>query len=78
MQLTIDVTRQLKHDDVIERLAWLMATRIECWRMQHNTVRPLSVLGYRPPASETWLVVEPNSTALRWAQQPYHITDRLT
>ena len=25
--LAIDVARQLKHDDVLERLAWLMSTR---------------------------------------------------
>jgi len=146
--LAIDVARQLKHDDVLERLAWLMATRgvpehirsdngseftakavrkwlgrvgvktlyiepgspwengyiesfngkladelldrevfdtlheakvlIERWRIQYNTIRPHSALGYRPPAPETWLVVEPNSAALRSAQQPYHTTARLT
>ncbi len=27
----------------------------ECWRVQYNTVRPNSWLGYRPPAPETWL-----------------------
>ena len=25
--LSIDVARELKHDDVLERLSWLMATR---------------------------------------------------
>ena len=146
--LAIDVARQLKHDDVLERLAWLMATRgipehirsdngseftakavrkwlgrvgvktlyiepgspwengyiesfngkladellerevfdtlheakvlIERWRIQYNTIRPHSALGYRPPAPETRLVVEPNSATLRSAQQPYHTTERLT
>lgn len=51
---------------------------IERWRMQYNTVRPHSALGYQPPAPETWLVVEPNSAALRSAQQPYHTTGTLT
>ncbi len=27
---------------------------IERWRVQYNTVRPHSSLGYRPPAPETW------------------------
>jgi putative transposase len=127
--LSIDVSRRLSHDDVLERLAWLMVTRgvpehlrsdngseftakavrdwlkrvdvktlyiepgslwengyvesfngkladellerevfdtlyeakvlIERWRVHYNTVRPHSSLGYRPPAPETWLVVEP-------------------
>ena len=26
---------------------------IECWRREHNTVRPHSALGYQPPASAT-------------------------
>ena len=121
--LAVDVARQLKSDDVLEPLAWLMATRgvpghirsdngaeftakavrewlgrvgvktlfvepgspwengyiesfngklrdellarerfdtlkearvlIEGWRREHNTVRPHSSLGYRPPAPET-------------------------
>ena len=120
--LAIDVGRQLKHDDVLERLAWLMSTRgvpdhirsdngseftakavrqwlskvgvktlyiepgspwengyiesfngklrdellnteifetlleakvlIERWRVEYNTIRPDSSLGYRPPAPE--------------------------
>ena len=138
--LAIDVARNLNHDDVLERLSWLMATRgvpdhirsdngseftakavrawlkqvqvktlfitpgspwengyiesfngkladellerevfdtlyeakvlIERWRVQYNTVRPHSSLGYRPPAPETWHVEEPGSAALRQALQP--------
>lgn len=138
--LAIDVARKLNHDDVLERLAWLMATRgvpdhlrsdngseftakavrrwlkrvgvktlyitpgspwengyvesfngkladellecevfdtlheakvlIERWRVQYNTVRPHSALGYRSPAPEAWLVVEPDCATLRPAQQP--------
>ena len=146
--LAIDVARKLDHDDVLERLAWLMATRgvpdhirsdngseftakavrdwlkrvgvktlyiepgspwengyvesfngkladellerevfdtlyeakvlIERWRVQYNTVRPHSALGYRPPAPEAWLVVEPDFATLRPAQQPKETTIRLT
>jgi len=146
--LAIDVARNLKHDDVLERLAWLMATRgvpdhirsdngseftatavrdwlkrvgvqtlyitpgspwengyiesfngkladellerevfdtlyeakvlIERWRVQYNTVRPHSSLGYRPPAPEAWLVEEPGSAALRPALQPQGTTLGLT
>lgn len=138
--LAIDVARKLNHDDVLERLAWLMAIRgvpghirsdngseftakavrrwlkqvdvktpyitpgspwengyiesfngkladellerevfdtlykakvlIERWRMQYNTVRPHSSLGYRPPAPAAWLVEEPGSATLRPALQP--------
>ena len=31
---------------------------------------------YRPPAPEAWLVVEPDSTSLRPAQQPLETTVR--
>lgn len=146
--LSIDVARKLNHDDVLERLAWLMVTRgvpdhirsdngseftakvvrnwlhrvgvktlyiepgspwengyvesfngkladellerevfdtlheakvlIERWRHQYNTVRPHSALGYRPPAPQGWLVVEPNSATLRSPQKPVQTTVRLT
>ena len=146
--LAIDVARKLNHDDVLERLAWLMATRgvpdhirsdngseftatavrdwlkrvgvktlyiepgspwengyvesfngkladellerevfdtlyeakvlIERWRRHYNTQRPHSALGYRPPAPEAWLVVEPDSAALHPTQQPTENTVRLT
>ena len=146
--LGIDVGRQLNRDDVLERLAWLMATRgvpdhirsdngseftakavrgwlarvgvrtlyiepgspwengyvesfngkladellerevfdtlyeakvlIERWRVRYNTVRPHSSLGYRPPAPEAWLVVEPDSAPLRPAQQSPRTAVRLT
>lgn len=138
--LAIDVARKLNHDDVLERLSWLMATRgvpdhirsdngaeftakavlawlkqvgvktlyitpgspwengyiesfngkladellereifdtlheakvlVERWRVHYNTVRPHSSLGYRPPAPEAWLVDQPDSAALRLADQP--------
>lgn len=146
--LSIDVARKLNHDDVLERLAWLMVTRgvpdhirsdngseftakavrnwlqrvgvktlyiepgspwengyvesfngkladelleremfdtlheakvlIERWRHQYNTVRPHSALGYRPPAPQGWLVIEPNSATLRSPQKPVQTTVRLT
>ena len=127
--LSIDIARRLNQDDVLERLAWLMATcgvpehirsdngseftakavrkwlkkvdvkalyitpgspwengyvesfndkladkllehevfdtlheakvLIERWRVHYNTMRPHSALGYRPPAPESWTVVEP-------------------
>jgi len=138
--LAIDVGRKLNHDDVLERLAWLMAIRgvpdhirsdngseftakavrswlrrvgvktlyiepgspwengyiesfngklgdellareifdtlyeakvlIERWRVQYNTIRPHSALGYRPPAPEAWLVMEPDSATLRPPPSP--------
>lgn len=138
--LAIDVARQLKHDDVLEQLAWLMATRgvpdhirsdngseftakavrswlkrvgvktlyiepgspwengyiesfngkladellerevfdtlheakvlIERWRVQYNTIRPHSALGYRPPAPEAWWVQEPGSATLHQSLEP--------
>jgi putative transposase len=133
--LAIDVDRQMKHDDVFERLAWLMSTRgvpghiradngseftakavrdwlkkvgvktlyiepgspwengyiesfngklrdellngeifetlleakvlIERWRIEHNTVRLHSSLGYRPPAPESFASGLPASATLR-------------
>lgn len=138
--LAIDVSRKLNHDDVLERLSWLMATRgvpghirsdngseftakavrvwlkqvqvktlfitpgspwengyiesfngkladellerevfdtlyeakvlIERWRVQYNTVRPHSSLGYRPPAPEAWWVEEQGYATLHPALQP--------
>jgi transposase InsO family protein len=138
--LAIDVTRKLNHDDVLDRLSWLMATRgvpghirsdngseftaqavrdwlkrlevktlyitpgspwengyiesfngkladellerevfdtlheakvlIESWRVQYNTVRLHSSLGYRPPAPEAWGVQEPGSATLHQALEP--------
>jgi putative transposase len=39
---------------------------IERWRVEYNTVRPHSSLGYRPPAPETWrLQLEPASATLQ-------------
>jgi len=146
--LAIDVSRKLNHDDVLERLSWLMTTRgvpdhirsdngseftatavrdwlkrvdvktlyitpgspwengyiesfngkladellereifdtlyeakvlIERWRVHYNTVRPHSSLGYRPPAPEAWLVVEPDFATLRPPQQPQGTAVQLT
>ena len=42
---------------------------IERWRVQYNTVRPHSSLGYRPPAPAAILLAEPCSATLRTAQQ---------
>ncbi len=38
---------------------------IERWRVQYNTVRPHSSLGYRSSAPEAWWVEEPGSATLR-------------
>jgi putative transposase len=35
---------------------------IENWRRHHNTVRPHSALGYRPPAPETIVPMDPRPT----------------
>ena len=41
---------------------------IESWRVEYNTVRPHSSLGYRPPAPEAIIVPSlPASAALRLA-----------
>lgn len=136
--LAIDVARNLNHDDVLERLSWLMATRgvpqhirsdngseftatavrqwlrrlevktlyitpgspwengyiesfnskladelldreifctlreakvlIERWRIEYNTVRPHSSLGYRPPAPAACVPIDPVSATLRQDQ----------
>ena len=146
--LAIDVARQLNSEDVLERLAWLMATRgvpdhirsdngpeftagavrewlkgvgvktlfitpgspwengyvesfngtladelldreifytlyeakvlIERWRVQYNTIRPHSALGYRPPAPEAIFAAEAGSAALRPPQQPIEHLVELT
>jgi transposase InsO family protein len=146
--LAIDVARKLNHDDVLERLEWLMATRgvperirsgngseftakavrrwlkqvdvktlyitpgspwengyiesfngklademlerevfdtlheakvlVERWRVQYNTVRPHSSLGYRPPAPAACLVAEPGSATLHPALQPQNFNLGLT
>jgi transposase InsO family protein len=43
---------------------------IERWRVQYNTIRPHSALGYRPPAPEAIFAAEAGSAALRPHQQP--------
>lgn len=40
------------------------------WRVQYNTIRPHSALGYCPPAPEAWWVEEPGSATLHQALQP--------
>jgi transposase InsO family protein len=148
--LAIDVARRLNCDDVLERLAWLMATRgvpehirsdngseftahavrnwlqdvgvrtlfiepgspwengycesfnskladelldreifytleeakvlIERWRVEYNTVRPHSSLGYRPPAPEavcTAAAAEAPCAALRAPQPREEVAVRL-
>jgi len=145
--LSIDVARCLNHDDVLERLSWLMATRgvpehvrsdngpeftatavrewlgqvgvktlfiepgspwengyvesfhgrlrdellareifytlrearilIERWRIEYNTVRPHSSLGYRPPAPET-IASGPPSAPLQATRMQTTTTESLT
>ena len=43
---------------------------IERWRVQYNTIRPHSALGYRPPAPEAIFAAEAGSASLRPPQQP--------
>ena len=38
---------------------------IERWRVEYNTVRPHSSLGYRPPAPEAWPPLETASATLQ-------------
>ena len=38
---------------------------IERWRVEYNTVRPHSSLGYRPPAPEARLLLKPASATLQ-------------
>ena len=146
--LAIDVSRRLNSDDVLECLAWLMATRgvpghirsdngseftaravrrwlkrvgvktlfiepgspwengyvesfngklrdellngeifytlkeakvlIERWRVEYNTVRPHSSLGYRPPAPEASHLAEPCSATLRTPLHHHRISVGLT
>jgi putative transposase len=40
---------------------------IERWRQEHNTIRPHSSLGYRPPAPEAWRLMPPASASLQRA-----------
>ena len=35
---------------------------IEQWRIQYNTRRPHSALGYRPPAPQTWSLPQPSTS----------------
>lgn len=45
---------------------------IERWRIEYNTIRPHSSLGYRPPAPATFAPLDPVSATLRQdqAEQP--------
>ena len=42
---------------------------IDRWRIEYNTVRPHSALGYRPPAPESFTVGLPASATLRQPTQ---------
>jgi putative transposase len=44
---------------------------IERWRIEYNTIRPHSSLGYRPPAPETIMPASPGSATLRPTQQAW-------
>jgi transposase InsO family protein len=146
--LAIDVARKLNSEDVLERLAWLFATRgvpehirsdngpeftahavrdwlkrigvrtlfiepgspwengyvesfngklrdelldreifytlteakvlIERWRVEYNTIRPHSSLGYRPPAPAATMPAEPCSATLRRPQPAWEQSLGLT
>lgn len=43
---------------------------IERWRLEYNTIRPHSALGYRPPAPETIQERKSNLATLGWTSSP--------
>jgi putative transposase len=43
---------------------------IERWRVEYNTIRPHSALGYRPPAPETLQERKSNLATLGWTSSP--------
>jgi putative transposase len=43
---------------------------IERWRVEYNTIRPHSALGYRPPAPETIQERKSNLATLGWTSSP--------
>ena len=47
---------------------------IEGWRWEYNKVRPHSALGYRPPAPEATLPLQPASAPLHPAATAYGLT----
>ena len=51
---------------------------IERWRRHYNGSRPHSSLGYRPPAPEAIIPLEPCSATLRTAQAEWTEPDVLT
>lgn len=52
---------------------------IERWRVHYNTVRPHSVLGYCPPAPETFCAMdEADSASLRQLHPSLHSIPGLT
>jgi len=40
---------------------------IESWRLEYNSIRPHSSLGYKPPAPEAWKMEKLAPTGLRYA-----------
>ena len=52
---------ELLEGEIFDRL-FQTQVLIECGRIDYNTIRPHSSLGYRPPA--------PEAVQLRWSKQP--------
>jgi transposase InsO family protein len=50
---------------------------IERWRVEYNTIRPHSALGYRPPAPEAIQAWKSNLAKLGWTSKP-ETTEELT
>ena len=51
---------------------------IERWRVQYNTIRPHSALGYRPPAPEAIFAAEAGAAQRSPPQQPIEHLEELT
>jgi len=47
---------------------------IERWRVEYNTIRPHSSLGYRPPTAAAILPFPPSCAPLRPAETGYALT----
>ena len=48
---------------------------IERWRVEYNTIRPHSALGYRPPAPETLQERKSHLATLGWTSSPEHAVE---
>jgi transposase InsO family protein len=69
-------------DELLDREIFYTVTEakvlIERWRLEYNTIRPHSSLGYRPPAPEAMRPSEPCSATLRTPQTDCQACDCVT